>query len=127
MPFYEVYLRKEKTYWWDEDDCGNAMFAAKNDEEARKFVATILQRINRKYWRIGEQRNVSCRNLFRLERDVFSVKRVRVSLWNCMSPAKGFRKIRKIIDAFYPKQNGKRSFSIMTRLFTGWKPIPFDK
>ncbi len=119
---YKVLLRKEKTYWWDEDSFGSCIFNAKNDEQARAFVATIVQRMNRKYWRIGEQRNVFIQSISRIKESGLGNVLEPVSLWNCIEPLKGFRNIRLALEAFYPKNNGKRIWSMM-HMFSNYEPI----
>lgn len=124
---YETYLAKEKTYWWDEDAIGKCIFSAKDDEEARNFIATIVQRMNRKYWRMDDRRNVYIVQISRLEESGFSVRRREISLWNCVRPFQDFRSIRKALEAFYPKNTmGKRFCSIMG-IFSNWKPISHSK
>ena len=120
---YKMYLSKEKTCWWDEEKYGNAIFAAESDEAARQFAATIVQRMNRRYWRMREQRNVSVESICRLEENSASLKRVGVPIWNCMSPMREFRQIRTALNTFYPKEGNRRILSIM-HMFENWKPIP---
>lgn len=121
--FYEVSLNKEQTYWWDEDQYGHATFSAVDDESARQFITTVVQRMNRKYWRMGEPRNITIERIVRLQDCGDSIDRVDVPLWNCLNTLKGFCRIRKALSTFYPKQGKRRFFSIIPG-FTEWNPIP---
>lgn len=123
MPIYEVNLTKEKTYWWDEEKYGNVTFVAESDEAVRQFVATIVQRMNRTYWRMREQRNVYIESICRLEERGSELESIEIPIWNCMSPLKGFRQIRIALETFYPKKDKRRSLSIM-HMFENWRPIP---
>lgn len=121
---YEVHLGKQETYWWDEDECGDGQFYAKDDESARKFVATVIQRMNRKYWRMGEPRGVNITGLYQLEPRGYSVVKIEVPLWKCMKPFESFFEIREVLESFYPKmEDGRRIFSIMNS-FNCWRPTP---
>lgn len=120
---YEACLKKEKTYWWDEDAWGICMFSAHSDEEARKFIATVVQRMNRVYWRMGEPRNISISRLSQLEEEGFSIMR-REAYLQCIVPFQKFQDIRRVLEAFYPKVHGRaRHFSIISS-FSLWKPVP---
>lgn len=90
MPFYEMCLKKKKTYFWDEDDSGSAIFHATDDEEARRFVATVVQRMNKKYQKIGNPRDIFLEKINLLVGDGYSIKRVPVCLCGGAIPARGF-------------------------------------
>ena len=122
---YEAILTKQETYWWDEDRYGTCAFAAADDDEARAFIATVVRRINRKYWRIGEPRNVSVVEMACLTENGFEISR----RWVCIEgplgqlvPFQGFREVRKVLEAFYPK-DAYRGRSSVVRLFVDFEPI----
>ena len=121
---YSVLLKKEETYWWDEDETGSCMFNAENDEQARSFVATIVQRMNRKYWRINEQRNVHIISIHRITKNGYTNINEPINLWNCIKPLEGFIAIRAALKAFYPSKNGKHVGSMM-HMFSDYDPIRF--
>ena len=120
---YHLVLRSEKTYWWDEDGIGSCMFNAENDEQARSFASTIVMRINRKYWRMREPRNVFICSLSRVKENGYGNILEPVSLWNCVKPLNGFTEIRKALNAFYPKVNGKKRKTSMMPMFSQYNPI----
>ncbi len=122
--YYDVHLAKQKTWWWDEDRYGNWTFSAPNDEEARLLILLIVQRMNRKYWRMGEPRNVIIQSIQRLtESKNGVVVREEVDIHTIGVPLKGIKRIREALEAFFPKdENGKRFFSRM-RDFHSYKPI----
>jgi len=117
---YQVGLEKEQTYWWDEDKYGSCMFAAKNDAAAGAFIATVVNRINRTYKKLGEPRNVSVVSLFCLEESGYSFTRKKVDLSTYLEPLIGFRNIRRVLDAFYPKSGRHRD--CIARVFTSFNP-----
>ncbi len=121
---YKVILEKEKTHWWDEDKIGIGIFNAKNDEQARAFVVTIVQSMNRKYWRIGKPRGVFIYSIHRITKNDYGNNEERIVLWNNLKPFDDFCNIRKALEAFYPKRDGRRNRSMMP-LFASYKTIPF--
>ena len=123
MKRYQLHLRKEKTYWWDENTDGRCQFNAKNDEAARLFATTITQRMNRTYWRIGEPRNVSIVSIHRIVVDGYGDKFKQIPLWNCLKQLHGFSNIRAVLEAFYPREEKGRPFSMMPG-FNDFRPIP---
>jgi len=120
---YKARLKKEKTYWWDEDRCESCLFSANSDEEARNFIATAVQRMNRTYWRMEEPRNVSILKLWQLKEEGFSVMRREVCL-QCMVPFQKFKDIRRVLEAFYPKVYGNAKRFSIVGFFSTWKPSP---
>lgn len=118
---YEAMFAKEKTYWWDEDGSGSCVFAAEDDAAALSFVATVIQRMNRKYQRMGERRDVRVERVSRLEERGFSIEYVDIPLQG-ISPLKGFRPIRRALEAFYPKESCGRRASI-AHMFNDWDPV----
>ncbi len=119
MSFYKVLLEKQQTYWWDEDKYGSTVFSAKSDEHARQVVATICQRMNRQYWRMNEQRNVSVVRLELLHEELPVSTEVGIQM---MSPLGKYSEIRKALKKFYPRK-GKGVHDTCMPCFTSWKKI----
>lgn len=119
---YEASLVKGETYWWDEDMSGSFIFVALSDDAARRFVTIVVQRMNRKYWRIGEPRNISVESIVRLGEHGFSVVREPVNIWMCLKPLGGLREVRSALRAFYPRSDDGRRGCI-AGAFTEFEPI----
>lgn len=121
MTRFVMYLRKEKTYSWDEDDIGRCQFNAEDDNDAKAFVATIVERMNRVYSRMNEPRNVSCNTIFRLTPNGYGDEKEKVVTGEEIKTLEGFSRIRSALEAFYPKE--KRGRDCLMRLFTEWRPL----
>ncbi len=123
MPRYQVLFVKEKTHWFDEDRSGWCQFNAPNDNEAKAFIATIIERMNRAYERIQNPRKVSCDQLYRLTPKGYSDTKERIEIGEGVGRLEGFSHIRKALEAFYPKKKSGRRDCLM-HMFTEWRPIP---
>jgi hypothetical protein len=115
---YKVLLEKQHCWWWDEDVYGRGVFCAQSDEEARLFISLIVQRMNRKYLRMGEPRNIIVNYIRCLQETENGIVERDVELHTISIPLKGFREIRKALEIFFPKnKNGKRFCSIVNDFF----------
>lgn len=121
---YRVLLKKEETFWWDEDQLGDCIFSEANDEHARLFVGTVVQRMNRRYWRMREQRKVSVSSIHRLEESpATGLTEVEINLLTVIVPYQDFISIRRVLETFFPKnKQGKRVLSLM-HMFANFNPI----
>lgn len=119
---YRVRLEKD-TYWWDEDEIGSCVFPAEDDEDARQIITTLVTRMNRQYWRMGEPRFVRIGKLTNIDTQTADERNVCIT-W--MVPLSGLARIRHCLEFFYPKvENSRRRDARMSAFFNTWKVHPF--
>jgi hypothetical protein len=124
---YSVSFKKSNTSWWDEDSYGSMLFFAGSDTEARRFVETILQIINRSYEKIKEPRNVQVSSLSQVHvRGQFGTKSVAVPKMIFIE-AMRYKRLSDLRDVYRALFPSKLETGIWTRncsllMFYDYKP-----
>ena len=102
---YRVRLEKD-VYWGDEDEIGSCVFPAEDDENARQIITTLVTRMNRQYWRMGEPRFVRIGKLTNIDTQTADERDLCIA-W--MVPLSGLARIRHCLEFFYPKVENSRA------------------
>lgn len=118
---YKAWLCKTNTFWWDEDALGQFEFSAENDTDAKAHVATVVERMNRRYNRMQEAREIIIQSLSSLQEIEGQLVQEEVSLAETEEPLKDLRSIRRVLESFYPGLPGEKRRSSMP-LFSTWMP-----
>ena len=120
---YELCLKKNEKWLWGEDTFGKCIFNAADDRQALAFATTIVYSMNKRYNRISELRGVYIAYIHHLEAQDFGFNQRSVDL-NNKEPLKGFRLIRKALNYFYSKRDGRKGRSSLMPCFCDYRPTP---